>query len=179
MDAGWTQDGRTRPPGAPATRGRERRPRAADRGAQLPILKGRFDAHSAGLRRAYSRLRYGPAGSSERTIHGSFRSGSQVALTRVANGRSGQRRTAPDSAGPLASALRVQVTARDPAACPVPTRGVVCGPERHGHGCAEREDRRGVRRHQWVRRRQTGYRAQTPPAGRYSRAADRLPCHAR
>ena len=67
--------------------------------AQLPILKGRFDAHSAGLRRAYSRLRYGPAGSSERTIHGSFRSGSQVALTRVAMGARDSARTAPDSAG--------------------------------------------------------------------------------
>ena len=79
----------------------------------------------------------------------SFRSGSQVALTRVANGRlgtapdsAGQRRTAPDSAGhprtapdsawtapdsagPLASALRVLEATGDgtPAACPVPTCG--------------------------------------------------------
>jgi hypothetical protein len=84
--------------------------------APLQIVKGRFDAHCAGLR-AHPLPSRGPVGDEDPGLlslglPGGTDRGRQWALLPEL-----------DRAVPVACALRDQVTARDPAACPVPTRG--------------------------------------------------------
>ena len=85
--------------------------------AAFEVLKGRFDAHSAGIR-AHALPSGGPVGEDD---PGLLLPGLP---SRADLGRQWALLPELDSAIPLASALRDQMTARDPAACPAPTRGL-------------------------------------------------------
>jgi hypothetical protein len=83
--------------------------------AALEILKGRFDAHAACVR-AHPLPSRGPVGDDDPGL----------LLPRLPGGADlGKQRALlpePDRAVAVASALRDQVTAGNPAACPAPTR---------------------------------------------------------